>query len=85
MCTQLQQRHIAAGQPFQLPLPSEVDSDERSYRELRELMERLQSPPWNLTGAYIDRGWLHVEPPQPYPQRKLLRAFHCESNPSLSM
>ncbi len=74
LCRQLHARSIGAGQPFQLPL----DDDNDNYFEQERLLRRLAAPPWNLTAVRIRDGWLEVEPPQPYHQVELERAFECD-------
>jgi hypothetical protein len=74
LCRQLQSRHIAQGQAFQLPL--EDDGVERGV-EVYDLIQRLMNEPFNMTIRTTSLGWFEVDLPQPYTQSELERAFRC--------
>jgi hypothetical protein len=63
LCEALNDRHIAAGQPFQLPLYRIHHSD------ILDIVDYLE--------AYMDGDWLIVQK-NPYNQRELMQIFGCE-------
>ncbi len=72
LCRALRQRSIAASQPFQLPVDTNVEQE-----ALIHLVERLRGTPWLLVNTRVRDGWLDVDAPQPYTQSELEEAFGC--------